>query len=271
VAQSRWAAAQAVIEARSTSVEAGTAAEIALQEARVRGLQARQAILDAEDRISDLTYELADLLGLPAGSDFRLVPPRPVDDPLRPLSEYVAQALEGHPEILEARAFRAGARHGLAAARSQIIPEIGIMGAHLYQSSVPFFPSNTLAFGIQGRWMILDFGARRSTIREREAQVGQSEENAATVEARIRGEVEAAYRRTERSQEAMSLAREAARLRDEVHRLRTLEGDVGYGADADRLEAQADRMAAALDLRRAEVAYRLARAELEKAAGMLGG
>lgn len=269
VAQSRWAASQAEVAMRESQVDAGTRADLALQEARVRALQARQRLLEVEDRIEDLNYRLTDLLALPSHTEIRPAPPGPPDLRMEPLEGYLRRAVISHPDILEAQGMESKARHGLAAARSAYIPEVGIIGAHVYQSSVPFFPTNTFAFGVQGKWTILDFGARRSAVGERRAQVGQSEENLAMVRARIQGEVEAAYRKAERSREMVSLAREAAELRDEVARLRRLEGDAGYGLDATQLQAEAERLMALHELRQAEAGFRLAKAELEQAAGDL--
>lgn len=269
VAQAQWAAAQAAVAMRESQVDAGTTAELALQEARVRALQARQRLLEVEDRIQDLNYQLTDLLALPSHTEIHPAPPGPPDLRVEPLEGYLQRAVTSHPDVMEAQGMEAKARHGLAAARAAYIPEVGIIGAHVYQSSVPFFPTNTFAFGVQGKWTILDFGARRSAVGERRAQVGQSEENLAMVRARIQGEVEAAYRKTERSREMVSLAREAAELREEVARLRRLQGDAGYGLDATELEAEAQRLVAFHELRQAEAGFRLAKAELEKAAGDL--
>ncbi|MEX2526716.1 MAG: TolC family protein [Gemmatimonadota bacterium] len=269
VVQSQWAASRAAVAMRESQVEAGTKADLALQEARVRALQARQRLLEVEDRIQDLNYQLTDLLAFPSHTEIQPAPPGPPDLSMEALEGYLRRAVASHPDILEAQGMESKARHGLAAARSAYIPEVGIIGAHVYQSSVPFFPTNTFAFGIQGKWTILDFGARGSVVGERRAQVGQSEENLAMVRARIQGEVETAYRKVERSREMVSLAREAAELMDEVARLRRLEGDAGYGLDATQLEAEAERLGALLELRQAEAGFRLAKAELEKAAGDL--
>ena len=162
------------------------------------------------------------------------------------------------------------ATHGVGAARAEYIPEIGILGAHLYQNSVPFFPKNTMGIGISGSWTILDFGARRKTVRERRAQLGQAESNLTMVEGRVRGEVEAAYRKLARARDLVELAKDALALRTEGSRLRIVAVTAGYAVAAQEREAIADRLEAEMDMLKAEMGYRIAFAELGRAAGILG-
>ncbi len=269
VARLRVEAAAARAADRQVAVTSGTAAEVAGREARVRALQARQDLLEKEGEVDDLEYRLADLLGLPAGVRLVLDDPAMPDVEVRPLEEYVRVATRSNTEIAEARALVSKGEHGVGAARAEYIPEIALLGTHIYQSSVPFFPKHTLGLGLTGSWTILDFGARGNTIRERRAQLGQAEQNLAVVEARARGEVEAAYRKVERARELVELSREALSLRTEGARLRALQASTGYSVPAEELEARADRMQAELDALSAELGYRIALAELEKAAGTL--
>src|SRR6185295_14820064 len=98
-----------------------------------------------------------------------LAVPAPLETPLEPLDNYVAAALANNPEVLEARALVDKATHGVDAARAEYIPEIGVMGAHIFQNSVPFFPKSTLGLGIQGKWTLFDFGARGNAVQSRRA------------------------------------------------------------------------------------------------------
>ena len=65
------------------------------------------------------------------------------------------------------------------------------------------------------------------------------------------------------------IARDALALRDEALRLRTAAMGSGYGIPAEHSEATADRLEADLNVLKAEMGYRIARAELEQAAGRL--
>jgi outer membrane protein TolC len=85
----------------------------------------------------------------------------------------------------------------------------------------------------------------------------------------VRGEVEAAHRKLARAFEMAELAREALGLRTEALRLRVASTNAGLGIPADQSEATGDQLEADLNVIRAELGYRLARAELEQAAGRL--
>jgi outer membrane protein TolC len=267
VARARVATTEQRTVYAAASVASGSAVDVAAQEARVRALQARQDLLEREGEVDDLNYLLADAIGLPGGTRLELSPPAlPAPRDATP-EAYVRAALEGNPELTEARALVTKATHGVSAARAQYIPDVAILGVHLYQNSLPFFPENTLMFGIQGSFTLFDFGERRQVVGQRRAQLAQAENNLRMIEGRIRGEVEAAHRKLARSRELVALAEEALSLRQEASRLMTQQTSAGFVLAAEQQQASADRMEAEQNLLRARLGYRIAAAELDKVTG----
>jgi outer membrane protein TolC len=270
VARERVVAAELRVGYQAVSVSSGTAIDANAREARVRWLQGRQDLLEREGEFDDLTYKLADALGLPPGTRVELrVPGAPVMG-AGSLEDFVADALRDNPDVMEARALVSKTTHGVGAARAAYIPQVGILGGHVYQTSLPFFPKNMLAVGIVGSMTVFDFGARRNVVQERRAQLSQAEQNLEMIVNRVRGEVEAAHRRLTRAAEALSLAQEALELRTEGSRLRIVQAEAGYAVPAQQHEATAERLEAEMDLLRAQFGYRIAQAELGKASGSLG-
>jgi outer membrane protein TolC len=269
VARERVAAAELRVSDQTAAVQSGSATAVAAQEARVRLLQGRQDLVAAEGEYEDLSYALADVIGLPAGTALALEVPPPASAQPAPLAEYVESALRRNPDVLEARALVDKGTHGVGAAKAEYIPEIGVLGAHFYQNSVPFFPRSTLAIGAQGTWTILDFGARKNALAERQAQLGEAERNLERVRGRVRGEVEAAYRKVTRARQTVELARDAVALAIEASRLRTAATSAGYAVATEARAANADRLEAEMNRMKAEMGYRIALAELDKAAGTL--
>lgn len=269
VARERVNAATQRTATQTLAVQTGLATDIASVEARLRGLQARQDVMDADAEIADLTYALADAIGIPGSTPLTVEAPPPIMDPIDSLDVYVSAALRSNPDILEAGATVNKATHGVAAAKTSYIPDIGLFGGQFYQSSFPFLPHSTLIFGAVGNMTWLDFGARRNTLAEREAQQNAANRNLERVKGQVRGAVEAAYRKVMRSYEVVTVAREALALRTEALRLRTAQTTAGYGVQADQTQASADRLEGELDVLRAEMGYRIARAELDQAAGRL--
>jgi outer membrane protein TolC len=254
---------------QTAAVASGLATNVANTEARLRALQARQEVLEAENEYTDLSYALADAIGLPGSTLLTVEAPPPLPAGLDSLSVYVTAALAANPDILEAEALVSKATHGVGAAKTDYIPDIGLFGGHFFQSSFPFFPRNTLMFGAIGSITLLDFGARSNTLAERRAQLNAANRNLERVKGKVRGEVEAAYRKLARSYEMADVAREALALRAEALRLRVLQSNAGYGVPAEQSEATADRLEADFNVLRAEMGYRIARAELDQAAGRL--
>jgi outer membrane protein TolC len=269
VALARVSTAALRTTTQATAVSSGMATSVASTEARLRALQARQEVLEAENEYTDISYALADAMGLPGSTPLAVEPLPPAADGLDSIDVYVASALRNNPDVQEAEAMVTKATHGVGAAKTAYIPDIGLFGSHFYQSSLPFLPRSTLFFGAVGSITLLDFGARSNTLAERNAQLNAANRNLERVKGKVRGDVEAAYRKLARAYEMMDVAREALALRTEALRMRTMQTGAGLGVAAEQSEATADRLEADLNVLRAEMGYRLARAELEQAAGRL--
>lgn len=269
VAEARLAAAEVQASEQQAATEAGRVLPVAALEARVRILEARQARLEAEGLIQDLEYELADLLGFPPGTTLEVVNPEPVGEEPLPLEVYLEQARRENPELLEALATIRRAEHGVAAARADYIPQVGVGVSHLYQSSFSFLPRNSFGLALQLSWAPFDFGRRGAVVGERRSQLAQARANAALVEGRIRGEVERAHRQVEHAGLRVHLAREAHGLRMEAARLREGQERAGVVTSAEARSAGADALQGAVELLQAEMGYRLALAELRRSVGGL--
>ena len=269
VARARISTAALRTGTQTAAVQSGRATNVVALEARLRALQARQELLEAENEYTDLSYALADAVGLPGSTPLLVEAPPPASERLDSLDVYVASALSSNPDILEADALVSKTTHGVAAAKTDYIPDIGLFGSHFYQSSLPFLPRSTLFFGAVGSITLLDFGARSNTLAERNAQLNAANRNLERIKGKVRGDVEAAYRKLARAYEMADVAREALALRVEALRLRVVQTGAGYGVPAEQSEATADRLEADLNVLRAEMGYRIARAELEQAAGRL--
>ena len=269
VARARIATATLRSGTQAAAVKAGMATDVVSLEARFRALQARQDLLEAENEYTDLSYALADAIGLPGNTALVVEAPAPSAEPLDSLDAYVATALRTSPDVLEAEALVSKATHGVGAARADYIPDFGVFGSHFLQTSFPFLPRNTLFFGAMGTVNLLDFGARKNTLAERNAQLNAANRNLERVRGKVRGDVEAAYRRVARAHEMVEVATDALALRGEALRLRTASMGAGYGIPAEQSEASADQLEARLNVLRADMGFRIARAELEQAAGRL--
>lgn len=146
----------------------------------------------------------------------------------------------------------------MTTAKAAYIPDIALFARHSYQNGVPFLVHNFGSFGINVGCDVFDFGNRRATVREREAGMAQAQENLQRLKEAVSVQIERSYNKVERTKQMVQVAGEVVVLRQESERI---SGDqlaqASYKALADLLEAQ--------------LAYMLARAELEQTAGRTPG
>lgn len=268
VAQAEIAAGEQTLREARNAVEAGNALEVTVIGARAGLLRSRQALLAAENQVSDLTSEMDNALGLPLDMELDLagVDTSPAAQLTR--QQYTDEALARNPEVQAARETVAKARSALNAARYEYIPDIGAFARYTYQSGVPFVTHNLGAFGFQMNWNIFDWGKRKGVIGQRDALLTQAEENLRRVTDRLSVEVDKAYRKLERTELMISVAAEALALQRENERLNGNQLQAGTISEARNAQAIAGTRKAELDELQARLAHELALAEMEHIAGI---
>ncbi len=249
----------------------GSALKVAAIQGRAGLLESQQAVLTAELQLSDLTTELNDLLGLPLDTRLELDPAVPTNFEQRPREEYVQSAWAEHPELLAAEEAVRKARAGVTAAKSAYIPDVTAFARHSYQDGVPFLLHNFGTFGVNLNWEVLDFGKRRSAVREREAQLAQAEENLRRLKDEVSVGIERSYNKVERTRNMVQVAKEVVKLRQESERLAQNQLTQGVILVSERRQATAASYKAQAEYLQASLGYLLAWAELEHTAGRTPG
>ncbi len=255
-------------EARE-AVETGKALAVASIGARAGWLESRHALLALDNRISDITVELCDLTGLPLESVIEPVAPATEAADTPAVEEFLKTAFASSAEARSAGYQVEKARRGVTAARAEYIPEISAFGQHIWQNGVPFLARNNGIVGMKMTWSLVDWGKRHGVVEERQALLEQAEENLRRVKNRLQVDVEKAYRKLERSREMTAVAREALELRRESARLASDQLDAGIVTASKAREAEAALAKAEADALAAGLGARLARAELDRAAGIM--
>jgi outer membrane protein TolC len=250
------------------ALEAGTVIRAQADGARASALDAEYAVVTARNEASDLEDELRDLLALSPDVPLALEAPPADTGALPPLDEYVRLALANSPDIATAAADAEQARRARALARADYIPDVGVGVSYLYQRGVPFVAENGAALTIQGSWKVWDFGKRAASVDERQAGVQVAQLALEHARDRATVEVEKAYRKAERASSAAAAARAALEARSGDTRVARDEQGRGLVAVAYRAGAEAELAAAEARVVEAELASRLARAELAHAAGV---
>lgn len=260
-------AAEEASREASDAVETGAALKVKALEGEARLLEKKNAILAATIQLADLRADLADALGLAAGTELELVAPASPLPAVESVEALEKTALEANPEVRAAAATVEKARRGVAAARADYIPEIGLFASHAYQSGVPFLPSNNAALGARMSWEVFEFGKRKAQVGERQAQLEQAEENLRRLRSRVRVEVEKGRRKIERLEDLVRVAERAVEVRREARRIAADHAELGVATALASRQAEAALASAEAQLLEARVGLRLAHAELERTLG----
>jgi outer membrane protein TolC len=268
-AEASLAAAQESLREAEEGVRAGNLLQVAVTGAKADLLQRRQALLVAEKRISDLTADLTDLLGLP-GDDVLEVTEAGLPERTEPARDQAYdQARARNGEFLAASETLEKSRHAVRAAKYEYIPDVTLFARHGYQDGAPFLEDHVGIVGAELTWNIFDWGKRKGEIRQRVAQQSQAQENLARTDRRLGIEIDKAFRNLERSQQMVDVAREALSLSRENARLSENGFNAGTVTAAKHAETVAALKKAEMEELQASLQYRLALAELDRISGVL--
>jgi outer membrane protein TolC len=186
-------------------------------------------------------------------------------------ADCIKAAWEENPEIQSAEATIQKSRAGVAAAKTAYIPDVTAFARHSYQDGVPFLVRNFGTVGINLNYTVWDFGKRRANVRESQTQLAESEQNLERLKERVAVEVERGYNKLERSRNMVAVALQIAKLRGESERLAGNQQQQGLILVSDVRHASAANYKAKADLLQANLAYRLAWAELQRTMGRTPG
>jgi outer membrane protein TolC len=252
---------------RVQQVKYGSALQEDLIESRTQYLQAQQDLLSTELRISDLAIALNDAIGLPLKTQLSLDPNIvPAQSTCR-LDECIQVALGSHPEVRDAMQAVDKASAGVRLAKAEYIPDVTAFARYSYQDKVPFLARNFGSFGVHFGYDLFDGGKKRSTLREREAQLSQARENLARVKDEVELRVQTAYNKLERTRQMVKVSQEVVALRTESSRLASQQLLRGVALKSQADSAAAQELDARTSLLQSQLDFSQAQDELTQAIG----
>jgi len=244
-------------------VRNGNALQVAAIQGRATVLESQQAVLTADLQLTDLNFELNDLLGLPLETQLDLDAAVPADFEQRPREEYVQTAWSQNPQIKAAEDAVEKAHAAVGAAKAAYIPDVTAYARQSYQDGIPFFVRNFGTFGVSLTWEVFDFGKRRATLRERQDQLAEAEENVRRLKDEVAVSIQRSYDKLQRSKSLVEVAQQVVKLRQESERLAQNQLDQGVVLASERRQAAAASYKAQADWLQANLGYLLAWAELQ--------
>jgi outer membrane protein TolC len=274
VVQSQQRAIEAKIRAvedlkteRMQQVKYGSTLEVDLIESRAQSLQAKQELLTAELQLSDLRMQFNDVVGLPLKTDVALDPDVPTPAGSCQREQCIQLARESHPGIAEARAVVEKASAGVRAAKREYIPDVDAFARYSYQNNVPFLSRNFGTFGVHFSYELFDGGKKRATLKERDAQLAQAQENLAHVSDEVELRVQTAYNKLQRTQQMVAVSQELLTVRREAQRVSAQQLQEGAYLRSQADAADAQEFEAQTLLLQSQLEYAQANDELTQAIG----
>jgi outer membrane protein TolC len=256
---------------RENTNDVGNGAALKVTEISSRAglLESKQALLTVDLQIDDLNTQFNDLLGLPLDTKLELDPAVNTNVSLPVKDRCLTTAWANNPEIRSAEDALRKASAGVAAARTKYIPDITTFARYSYQDGVPFLVHNFGTFGVSIEYDIFDFGRRRSEVRQEQIQLREAEQNLQRLKDEVAVQVEQTYNKLKRTKDMVEVGQQVVDLRTESERLASNQLKQGVVLISDRRKASAEVYQAKADLLQANLAYVLARAELDRVVGVV--
>jgi len=283
--------AQQQLEMIQAQVEAGTVARSDVQSVQVNLSQAQFDLVTAQNNLKVAQTELRQSMGLGRGPALQLqepglteavapaaapeedkstftlppLPPLPEVAPLKSLDEYLAQARQLRPDLLQANANVDQSKAQLSLAKIAQRPQVSVSAGYDID---PFHANNRgLTFGAGVSIPIFDGGGRKADERGAEHTLRASEIKLEQLQKDVAADVEETYisvsGETQRIQNARALV-ESARTNFETA---SEKYQLGLGIVLDVVNAQTQLFSAQTSLTQALYDYQLAMADLDRAVG----
>jgi outer membrane protein TolC len=268
-AQEKIAYSEEDLQESADDVKNGAALRVAEIGSRAGLLESEHGLMMVELQIADLNAQFNDLLGLPLDTKLELDSEVKTEVVLPAKDQCLRMAWAENPEIRSAEETVRKANAAAAAARTKFIPDVTAFARHSYQNGVPFLVHNFGTVGINMSYDIFDFGRRRAEVRQREAQLRKARENLERLKDEVAVQVERTYNKLQRTKNMVEVAHQVVALRAEGERLASNQFRQGVVLVSQRRKAGAEVYTAQADLLQANLAYVLARAELDRTIGVV--
>jgi outer membrane protein TolC len=226
---------------------------------RVGLLEAQQGLSQVRGQMRDLTDQLNNLLELPPCTRLELVDPVPVEPPVRCADDAAQFALANNPEVIAAQQTVVKARAALRVARLDYVPDVLLFGGYQNQTAVQAIQPNISFLGVTANYTFWEWGKRKNITNQRKTEIALAEQNVQVVMDKVQLDARKAYNSFEQAREAYQLAGAMVQARKEAEK-----EAVGPAI----VQAKADTARAELDQMKAEIAFRVAHAQLMGLLGM---
>ncbi|QQS46347.1 MAG: TolC family protein [Acidobacteriota bacterium] len=225
--------------------------------------------LKVRNTLETAKEQLNHLLGRDIRTAFRVSPVSTATLYEADLSAAQARALTERPEIREARLRHKQAEYDYRIKKSEAIPDVSLTFGYYSAFGVSVLPRNAAGVGVTMNWEPFDWGRRRHEMSEKQKTIEQAREGMSEVEALVLREVGDRFRKLQESRALLRVSQLAQEAAQEKFRVATSKYEQEAVLYKDVLQSQAVLAEARNRYQQALLAFWTARADFEKAIGML--
>jgi outer membrane protein len=279
------ALAQQQLEQIQAQIEIGTAAKVDVQSVQVTLSQARFDLVSAQNALSIATVNFRNALGLGRGPTLQLLEssgiaatatpvtnntstllsPAPVVPQLKPLEEYIGEAKNLRPDLLQARA--SVQQNEAAESLAKIEKRPQVTASATYNLDPRASDDRRFNFGAGVSIPIFDGGGRSADLRASQAELAASRIRLQQLDKDVAADVETSFVDISGQVERIANARELVEAARTNLETATEKYRLGLGIVLDIVNAQTQLFNAQTSATQAVYDYEIARANLDRAVG----
>ena len=187
-------------------------------EARISLVEAQQGLRQVQKQIIELEEQLVGLLDLPLCTKLELVEPARPAIPYRCAEEVIGLALSASPELQEMHHTILKVEAAVAAGKLDYLPSVALVSGYVNQSGASYIQPNFGYVGVVGTYNFVDWGKRRSVLRERQTLGSMARLKSQQIEDEIRQKVQKVFRDLAESESDLKLAQEMVLARKDAEK-----------------------------------------------------
>jgi outer membrane protein TolC len=225
-------------------------------EARIALVEARQGLRQIQKQIIELQQQLNGLMDLPPDTVLELVEPERPALPYRSVEEVMPLAIAASPEMQEAHQTILKVEAAVAAGKLDYVPSVAVVGGYANQSFANYVQPSFGYVGVVANYTFVDWGKRKSVLRERQTMTTMARLKYSQVEDEVRQKVSKLFRELTESQDDLKLVQEMVVVRTEAEKA------AAKADPATLVAAIKSRALAEVDAVKTDLAYRQAYIQL---------
>ena len=270
---------EAELKIEQSKLDAGTVSDFEVLRAKVELANAQAPLIKAKNDLRLALEELSRVLGQSYQSQERdqrlggIKGRLQFNDVLLSVEAALEIAGQNRPELKQVKVIQAAARQGIKIAVANYLPQISLYGGYGAQSSnfsdrLSEYQKGWTA-GARASWSIFDSFKTHGQVKQARAEVASSDVAARRTVVDVQVEVRRAFSSLTQARELVAAAQKVIEQAEESYRLARARFDVGSSRQIDVLDTQVALTQARNNQIEALYAFNLAKAELERAIGVV--